>query len=51
MVSAGRIQTLLMCAKAQEMRLILPEGWAPRRLGTRLASMWFTKIDDAIAVS
>ena len=28
MVSASCIQTLLMCAKAQEMRLILPDGFS-----------------------
>ena len=41
MVSASRIQTLLMCAKAQEMRLILPDGFSVGYilLGTRLASL------------
>ena len=40
MVSAGRIQTLLTCAKAQEWRTMLPDGFSVCyiRLGTGLLS-------------
>ena len=46
MVSASHIQTLLTCAKAQEMRLILPDGFFVGyiRLGTRLAVWWSTSL-------
>ena len=39
MASAGRVQTLLTCAKAQERRAMLPDGFSVGyfRLGTRLA--------------
>ena len=38
MASAGHIQTLLMCAKAQKRRAMLPDGFSIDhfRLGTRL---------------
>ena len=38
MVSAGRVQTLLMCAKAQERRAMIPDRFSVGyiRLGTRL---------------
>ena len=38
MVSAGCVQTLLTCAKAQERRTMLPDGFSVGyfRLGTRL---------------
>ena len=38
MASAGRIETLLTCAKAQERRAMLPDGFSIGyfRLGTRL---------------
>ena len=40
MASAGRVQTLLTCAKAQERRAMLPNGFLVGyfRLGMRLAS-------------
>ena len=48
MVSASRIQTLLTCAKAQELRLILPDGFFVGyiRLGTRLDNLWYPVIYD-----
>ena len=41
MGSAGRIQTLLMCAKAQERRTMLPDRFSVGyfRLGTRLPQL------------
>ena len=38
MASAGRVQTLLTCAKAQERHAMLPDGFSVGhfRLGTRL---------------
>ena len=54
MASAGRVQTLLTCAKAQERRAMLPDGFSVGyfRLGTRLTeTLHVKKMADLVAVS